>query len=131
MTLKRWAPWLVLGVVLVVAFAIGSRNSGPASAASRAAAIESEVRCPQCEGQSVLASEVPAARAVRAFITQQVQSGATDAEIKQTVKDRFGSDILLRPPSSGVDGLIWVIPIVVLAVAVGGLGVAFWRWRAL
>jgi cytochrome c-type biogenesis protein CcmH/NrfF len=33
------------------------------------------------------------------------------------------------PPKSGVDSLVWVLPVVALVLAVGGLVVAFRKWR--
>lgn len=98
--------------------------------AERAARIEAEVRCPTCAGQSALLSDAPAAKAVRTFVAQQVDAGESDGQIEQQLKDRYGSDILLRPPASGIDGLVWFLPIGVLVVAAGGLVLAFRRWHA-
>jgi cytochrome c-type biogenesis protein CcmH/NrfF len=43
--------------------------------------------------------------------------------------DRYGPRVLLNPPSNGVAGLIWVIPVVVVAASAAGLVLAFGRWR--
>jgi cytochrome c-type biogenesis protein CcmH/NrfF len=128
---KRWLPYLALAVVIVVALVIGTRGSGPESVDARAAAIEAEVMCPQCNGESALASNAPAARAVRQFVTQQVEAGQSNSQIEGELRDSYGADILLRPPSTGIGALVWEIPIVVLVVAVLGLALAFRRWRAI
>ena len=128
---RRWLPWVLLAAVVVVVFAVAVRSPGPASPAARAAGIEAEVKCPQCSGQSALESNAPAARAVRAFVTAQVQAGRTNADIEAALRDRYGADLLLRPPSTGIGGLVWVIPVVVFAAAVAGLAVAFRRWRSI
>jgi cytochrome c-type biogenesis protein CcmH len=125
----RRAAWAVLGVVVVVTLAIAARPSHAQTAGQKAASIASEVRCPTCEGQSAEVSDAPAAKAVRTFILQQVEAGQGRGTIEQALKDRYGSDILLRPPSSGVAGLVWVLPVVALVVAVAGLAFAFRRWR--
>lgn len=130
MRVRSWFGWIALVVVLVVALVIGSRGSGPATPGERAARIEAEVRCPTCAGQSALLSDAPAAKAVRTFVEQQVAAGQSDGQIEQQLKDRYGSDILLRPPASGIDGLVWFLPIAVLVVAAGGLVLAFRRWHA-
>jgi cytochrome c-type biogenesis protein CcmH len=129
--LRRRAAWVVLGVVVAVSLVIGGRSATTQTSTQKAASIASEVRCPTCEGQSAEVSDAPAAIAVRKFILQQVQAGQGRGRIEQELKDRYGSDILLRPPASGIAGLVWVLPVVALVVAIAGLAVAFHRWRSL
>ena len=53
-----------------------------------------------------------------------------DANLKMDkVAARFGDSILLVPRASGVDSLVWVLPVVVLVLGLVGLGMAFRRWR--
>jgi len=127
--MRKWLPWAALLVMVVVALVIGTDSGGRTSQAQRVADIASEVRCPACEGQSAELSDAPAAAAVRLFITQQVRAGQTKGDIEQQLEDRYGSDILLRPPATGVAGLVWVLPVVALVVAVAALALAFRRWR--
>jgi len=127
----RRAAWAALAVVVVVTLAIAARAPRRASAAQQAASIASEVRCPTCEGQSAEVSDAPAAKAVRTFILQQVEAGQSRGQIEQALQDRYGSDILLRPPASGIAGLVWVLPVVAFVIAVAGLALAFRRWRTI
>jgi len=129
-TRRWWLAWGALALVLVVALAVGSRGSGHAGTGDRVSRIASEVRCPTCAGQSAEQSDAPAAKAVRAFIAEQVQAGQTDGQIERQLRDRYGSDILLRPPASGVAGLVWVLPVAGLVLALAGLAFAFRRWRS-
>ena len=115
--------------MVVGALAIGSRSPAHQTAAQKAASIAGEVRCPTCEGQSAELSDAPAAAAVRQFILTQVQAGQGRGLIERELRDRYGTDILLRPPSSGVAGLVWVLPVVAFVLAVGGIAFAFRRWR--
>jgi cytochrome c-type biogenesis protein CcmH len=128
--LRRRAAWAALAVVVVVALVVGARTPAAQTPAQKAASIASEVRCPTCEGQSAEVSDAAAAQAVRTFILSEVEAGQSRGRIEQELEDRYGSDILLRPPASGVAGLVWVLPIVALVLAVAGLAVAFRRWRA-
>jgi cytochrome c-type biogenesis protein CcmH len=116
-------------LVIVVTLAIAAHQSHAPTAGQKAASIASEVRCPTCEGQSAEVSDAPAAKAVRTFVLQQVEAGQSRGVIEQELKDRYGSDILLRPPASGVAGLVWALPVVALVLAIAGLAVAFHRWR--
>ncbi len=128
MTARR-AAWGALVVVVIVTLVIAARGAHAQTPAQRAASIASEVRCPTCEGQSAEVSDAAAAKAVRTFILTQVEAGQSRGQIEQALKDRYGSDILLRPPASGIAGLVWVLPVVALVIAVAGLAAAFRRWR--
>jgi len=128
--LRSRAAWAVLGVVVVVTLVVGARGTGPVTPAQRERRLASEVRCPTCAGQSAELSDAEAAKAVRAFIVTQVQAGVSDGAILEQLRQRYGSDILLRPASTGVAGLVWELPVVGLVLALAGLVWAFRRWQA-
>ena len=126
---SRWT-WLALGVVLVVALAIGAQGrSGPMTQSQRVRHIASEIRCPTCRNQSAAESDAAAAKAVRDEIDRRVKAGQSDGEIVAFMVSRYGSDILLKPEGSGVASLVWVLPVVAVVVALGALAFAFVRWR--
>ena len=110
--------------MLVVALVIGSGvlSSSPPTAAQRAAAIESSLRCPSCEDLSVAESSASTAVTVRATVTQLIAEGRTDQQIESYLVDRYGSSIVLDPPASGWSLLVWLLPLVggLAAVAVAG-----------
>ncbi|HEX7133833.1 MAG TPA: cytochrome c-type biogenesis protein CcmH [Iamia sp.] len=128
--MSRRVLWVVLGLVAVVALAIGARGSGAQSDEERLWSIANGVRCPQCAGQSVAQSDVPAARALRDQIEADIEAGRSDDAIRSRLADgAYGEDILLNPPRSGFAALVWVVPVVVVVVAFGGLALAFRRWE--
>jgi cytochrome c-type biogenesis protein CcmH/NrfF len=128
---SRKVAWAALAVVVAVVLAVGTHRPGRPTVQQRASAIAAEVRCPACRGQSAELSDAPAAKAVREFILAQVSAGQGRAQIEQELEDRYGGDILLRPPASGVAGLVWVLPVVAVVIAGGALALAFRRWRAM
>ena len=65
--------------------------------------------------------------AVRHQIQRQVAQGRSTAQIEQTLVDQYGQTILLEPPDAGGFPLIWIVPIVLGAGALGVIGVLFWR----
>jgi cytochrome c-type biogenesis protein CcmH len=91
--------------------------------------VSSQVRCPTCEGQSVADSNAASSQAIRDDIRTRIQGGESDGEIRSFLVSRYGKDILLNPPASGVSGLVWALPVVAFIVAIGGLAFAFRRWR--
>jgi cytochrome c-type biogenesis protein CcmH len=120
-----------MAAVLVVALVIGAQGrSGPMTEAQRVKHIASEIRCPTCRNQSAAESDAAAAKAVRDEIDRRVRAGQSNGEIVAFMVSRYGSDILLKPPSSGVASLVWALPVVAVVVALAGLAVVFRRWRA-
>jgi cytochrome c-type biogenesis protein CcmH len=116
-------------VVLVVALVIGSGalDSSSPTAGQRAAAIEAGVRCPSCTDVSVAESNATTAIAVRRQIENMVSAGRSNADIDRALVSEYGQTILLVPPDAGGVPLIWIIPIVLGAGALVGVGVVFWR----
>jgi len=124
------AVWVALAVVLAVALAFSaSRASGRQSPAQRAAAIDGILKCPSCDGISVADSSASTAAAVRQVVLARVRQGQSDQEIEQYLVSRYGPSILLRPPTTGITAVVWVVPLVAAVGGVGGLGVFFWRRR--
>ncbi len=128
--MNRRLAWVVLVAAVVVALviAISGGSSSGNSEAARANAIAESVRCPTCRGQSVAQSAAPAAEAIRTEIRRRVHEGQSRQEIESFLEGRYGEDILLTPPRSGVGGLVWIIPVVTVIGAATGLGLALQRW---
>jgi cytochrome c-type biogenesis protein CcmH/NrfF len=127
---RRRLPWIALVLVVGVALAIGTLDtgSGARSDEERAAHLAAGFRCPTCRGQSVADSDAPAAVAIRSQIDRQIDEGRSDAEIRDYVLSRYPRSEQ-APPRSGLAGLVWVLPVAGLVLAVAGLAVAFRRWR--
>ena len=85
------------------------------------------MRCPSCTDVSVAESNATTAIAVRHQIESMVAAGQSNADIDQTLVSEYGQTILLVPPDAGGVPLIWIIPIVLGAGALAGVGILFWR----
>ncbi len=128
--MRRWLPWLLLGLVVGGALAVGAgSDAAPPSNAERTAELAADLRCPTCRGQSVLDSDAPAATAIRTEIARRVDEGQSDEEILAYLDSRFGESPRLTPPSTGVASLVWVLPVAVVVLACAGVTLAFRRWR--
>lgn len=128
--MRRAYGWLALAVVVVVALAVGVMDrSGRETPEERARSIGETISCPVCDGQSVADSDATPARGIRVFINEQIDAGRSDEEIREAVDSRYPESLLLTPESSGVGAVVWVLPVVVLGVAVAGIGYVFLRWR--
>lgn len=129
--LKGWPGWLLMAVVVAAFLTIGAtRASGPRSNAERVDAIAKTIKCPVCRSESVFDSRADASQNIRDEIARQVAAGRSDDEIRAYINDRFKDQgLLLVPPKTGIDSLVWVLPVVAVVLAAGGLAVAFHRWR--
>ena len=128
---QQWWWWAGIGlavVVLVVAFAGSAPTSGVSD--QRLFSLAERLKCQQCVGESVAGSQSPSAVQFREEISAQMASGATDDEILSFFVDRYGEEVLLNPPSSGLGALVWIVPVVAGAAAVLALTSTFRRWRS-
>ena len=123
--------WALVAVIAVAFLVVGSTRTGePRTQQDRIDAISKRLACPTCQGESIYVSRAPAAESVRAEIARQVASAQrTDDEIISYIENRFGSSVLLVPRSDGLDALIWILPVSLGILGVGGLGLLFVRWR--
>ena len=126
----RRVSWGLMAIVFAVALAYGATaDRGPQSDQERAAELASTIACPFCDGQPVSESNAPIAEEIRTQIKEQVDAGLTDKEIRQVYVDRYGEWVDLTPSRSGLTGVVWIAPFLVIGAAVGAMALAFARWR--
>ena len=121
--IRRWGAWIALAIVVLVALAVVLWPNGSESPAARAHDLETQLKCPECQGLSVADSQAPTSRAIRADIKRRIKAGQNDEEIRQAFVDTYGESILLTPQDSGVSLIVWILPVVV--VALGATGIVF------
>ena len=122
--------WLAMLLLVCVLLAFGAtRSGGPLTQQDRIDLVTSRLACPTCSGESVFVSQASAAQAIRIEVARQVAAGIrTDDEIISYIEQRFGSQVLLVPRSTGIDSLVWSLPVAALIVAMALLVSAFARW---
>lgn len=131
---------LLLAAAAVVASLLVAALSAPSkSLEDRVRGIESQLRCPTCQGLSIADSPATSAAQMRSLVREQLAAGASDEEVRAFFVARYGRWILLDPPPSGPDLALWLAPAAI--VAIGGALVirrarerrvvpAARRWRA-
>jgi cytochrome c-type biogenesis protein CcmH len=86
----------VLGVVALVALAVGAaRSSGASTPEERIDAIAKTLKCPVCPGESLYESRNNVSLNLKAEIARQVRAGQTDDEIRAGIVVRYGDSVLL------------------------------------
>ncbi|MDH4072803.1 MAG: cytochrome c-type biogenesis protein CcmH [Gammaproteobacteria bacterium] len=89
---------------------------------ARYEAIIEEVRCVQCQNQTIKDSNALIANDLRREIRRLLSEGRTDAEVYDFLVQRYGEFVLYRPRMSGVSLLLWLAPGIFLVI--GGIVVA-------
>jgi cytochrome c-type biogenesis protein CcmH len=86
---------------------------------ARYESIIAEVRCMQCQNESLKDSEAFLAVDLRREIRRLLSEGKTDAEVYDFVVARYGEFALYRPRTSGKTLVLWIAPLLLLAA--GGI----------
>ncbi len=93
----------------------------------RARILGKQLRCLQCQNQSIDDSDAPLAADLRRLVRERLVAGDTDEEVKAFLVARYGEFILLRPPVRPATWLLWAGPFVVLIL--GGVAVGLYMRR--
>ena len=89
---------------------------------ARVMKLAKELRCLQCQNETLAESRADLAEDLRSKIREQMREGKTDQEIIAYLTDRYGKFILYNPPVDPTTYLLWFGPFVVL---LAGLFVLF------
>ena len=131
---------VAMATALCVARSAGTQDSGTRSRPSLAAptadsALEAQtravaltLRCPVCQGESIEDSPSDLARQMRAVVRERLRSGETPDQVKACFASKYGEWILLEPTMTGLNILLYVIPVLLV---VGGLALVTFlvrRW---
>jgi cytochrome c-type biogenesis protein CcmH len=121
--MMRWlVPLLMLATVPVLGQAgpppplANAQLKDPVKEA-RAAALMENLRCIQCQGQSIHDSDAPIAAAMRHEVRERIAKGQSDTEIEQWLVARYGDWISFAPPARGAGLLLWILPLLLLGFA--------------
>ena len=82
---------------------------------ARYESIISEIRCLQCQNQSIKDSNVSLAADLRREIRRMLAEGKSDAEIYDFLVARYGEFALYRPRMAGKTLVLWLAPLLLLA----------------
>ncbi len=109
---------IVLLAVPALAIDTGQAFEDPELQARYENIIE-EVRCLQCQNESIKDSNANLARDLRREIRRMLSEGRTDAEVYDFLVERYGQFVLYRPQMSGKTLILWIAPGVLLLLGAG------------
>lgn len=99
--------------------------SDPAKEKAAKELMES-IRCVVCQGQSIADSDADMAGDMRALIRQRIDTGETPDQVRAWMIERYGNWVSYKPPFVGAGLLLWVAPLLFVAL---GLVLARGRFR--
>jgi len=110
----------LLCYALVAAAVIETYEFSSPELEARYRALSQELRCPKCQNQNIADSNAPIAQDLRKQLYQQLEAGASDAEILEYMVARYGEFVRYRPEMAGPTLILWLAPVLLLALAVLG-----------
>jgi cytochrome c-type biogenesis protein CcmH len=88
---------------------------------ARARALESEIRCVQCENEPIAQSTADIAADMRELVRERIAAGDSDEEIRAFFRQRYGDFVLFRPPWDARTWALWLAPLFLLGVGLVAL----------
>lgn len=90
---------------------------------ARARALSRDLRCVQCQSESIDDSNASIARDLRILVRERLVAGDSDAQVRDYLVERYGEFVLLNPPAHGLNWLLWLAgPAMLLAGGVIAVG---------
>lgn len=83
---------------------------------TRARALQKELRCVVCQGESIDESNAPIAADIRKLIRAHIEAGDSDNQIKTYLVSRYGDFVLMKPPLEPNTWVLWFGPAAVLLI---------------
>lgn len=85
---------------------------------ARTSAVAATLRCPVCQGESIQDSPSGLAKQMRAVVRDRLRAGQSPDQVRAYFVSRYGEWILLEPKMTGLNVVLYVLPVFLV---VGGL----------
>jgi len=90
--------------------------------------VATQLRCVVCQNLSVADSPSEMAAQMRALVKERLAAGESREQVVRYFVEKYGDWILLSPPRRGFSLLVWVFPIVAVAVGLAIVALVVRRW---
>ena len=110
------AALLCVLLISVTAYAVDPTQMPTPELQRRYLALTHELRCMQCQNESLADSPVGLAAALRREVRDQLLAGKSDEQIREWMSARYGDFILFRPRYSLRNAWLWGAPVALLVI---------------
>ena len=83
---------------------------------AKTAEVASLLRCPVCQGMSIADSPSEMAVNMKHQVRALLERGYTQDQILDYFERSYGQFVLLKPGFQGVNALVWILPLIALAI---------------
>jgi cytochrome c-type biogenesis protein CcmH len=119
---------VILVLLVAIPFPLVALAGQAADIEDRVREIASELRCVVCQNLSVADSPSELAKEMRNLVREQVAQGKSREEVLAYFRSRYGEFVLLAPPRSGFNLLVWGLPFLALVLAAVAVYFVAKRW---
>jgi cytochrome c-type biogenesis protein CcmH len=119
--MHRACVWIALLSMLCgmsAAYGIDPTSIADPGLEARYLALTHELRCMQCQNESIADSPVGLASDLRREVRDMLLAGKTDEEVRNYMVSRYGEFILFRPRFSLRNAWLWFAPPLLLLLGV-------------
>lgn len=106
----------------------GAGVRGDSALEARTTAVASTLRCPVCQGESIQESPSTLAQQMRAVVRDKLRNGESPEQVKAYFVARYGEWILLEPKMTGLNIVLYVLPVVLILGGIGVVVMLVRRW---
>jgi cytochrome c-type biogenesis protein CcmH len=78
-----------------------------------------DLRCLVCQNETIADSNAMLAADLRREVRELLSNGASDADVRAFMTERYGDFVLYRPPVAPRTWLLWAAPVLFLLGAIG------------
>lgn len=128
--MNRLLPGFLLCGLLLANAAVAVDSETPIKDPQRQALYEEiihEVRCLVCQNETIADSTAPLAADLRREIRGMVVEGQSEDQIKTFLLNRYGDFVLYRPRFKESTALLWLAPVLLVALGALTLGLILRR----
>ena len=102
----------IIKILLILIFFVSNFSYSSDNIKLKIDKISKNLRCLICDGQSIYDSQSDFALSVKILIENHLESGKSDKEIYNFLKDKYGEWIVYNPEINKNTILLWSIPLI-------------------
>lgn len=126
---KKSLIFIPLGLLLGLLVVGIAKAQQPTPSDNQVNAIARQLYCPVCENTPLDVCPTTACAQWRELIRQKLAAGWNEQQIKDYFVQQYGARVLGAPPAKGLNWLAYIVPPLIIALAVYILYTAFRSWR--
>jgi cytochrome c-type biogenesis protein CcmH len=118
----------LLAALLATLVGIGPAAAVAAAPRASLTDIENDVMCVTCR-EPLIEAQSPQATEERDYIRGLIAQGDSKHQIEQALVSQYGPAVLGKPPASGFDLTVYLLPAGVVLLALATTAIVLPRWR--